>query len=211
MMSGNPTFFGLALTDWAAIATIVNGLTVLILVVINVLYLKSANRQAEAALRQAEAALAQAKEGQRQADAASESLRLLKGQLSEQNHRDLLRAIAILDEMKLDVMFWADITDNKWGMAPETVHLLPDDWSVILLQAGRVSLDLRKETLEAFRMIGNAQYQISSFLSRPQNYRDAQLMPPAHGNLVNAMPKLNQIWAALQLVEEKASASAGPS
>ena len=63
-MPTNHTIFGPALADWAAIATIVNGIIVVVLVGINILYLKSANKQVQAAL-------AQAKEGQRQADAAS--------------------------------------------------------------------------------------------------------------------------------------------
>jgi hypothetical protein len=36
------------------------------------------------------------------------------------------------------------------GMAPETVNLLPEDWSVVLLQAGKISLELRKEVLDAY-------------------------------------------------------------
>lgn len=53
MPTTSHTIFGPALADWAAIATIVNGITVVVLVVINVLYLKSANKQARAALAQA--------------------------------------------------------------------------------------------------------------------------------------------------------------
>ena len=49
-------FLGLRLDKSAAIATIVNGLMVLVLVIINVLYLRSANKQAKAALAQADAA-----------------------------------------------------------------------------------------------------------------------------------------------------------
>jgi hypothetical protein len=192
------TIFGPALADWAAIATIVNGITVVLLVGVNILYLKSANKQVQAAL-------AQAKEGQRQADAASESLRLLKAHSSEQSHRDLVRAIAILDEVNLSAMFWSNITDNKWGMAPPVVKLLPEDWSLILLQAGKVSSELRKEVLESFRMVANAQYQISSFLSLPVNYRNDQLMPPAHLNLVNAMPKLVHVMAMLEQAENQLS------
>ena len=191
-------FLGLPLSDWAAIATLVNGVTVVILVVINILYLRSANRQALAAS-------AQARESQRQADAASESLKLLQSQLSEQNHRELVQAMSVLNEVKLSVMFWTDITDNKWGTAPDEVHLLPDDWSLVLLQAGRVSQELRGEVLEAFRMVGNAQYQISSFLGVPLNARDSRLMPPAHLNLVNAMPKLVNVTGMLELAEKQLS------
>jgi hypothetical protein len=121
---------------------------------------------------------------------------------------NFVRAIAILDDVRLAAMFWADITDNKWGMAPETVKLLPDDWSAVLLQAGKVSSELRKEALEAFRTIANANYQISSFLSKPQNYRNPQLMPPAHLNLVDAIPKLAHVVDALEQSENQASAAA---
>src|SRR5258708_7388704 len=170
-MPTGTTLLGLTLNDWAAIATMVNGVTVVVLVVVNILYVRTANRQTQAALTQAQAALAQAKEGQRQADSASESLRLLKAQLSDQSHRELVRAISILDEVQNEVMFWTGITDNKWGMAPANVNLLPDDSTIVLLQAGRISLELRKEVGETFRMIANANYQIPEFLVAPQTYR----------------------------------------
>jgi hypothetical protein len=48
--------------------------------------------------------------------------------------------------------------------------------------------------------------KISSFLSLPVNYRNDQLLPPAHLNLKNAMPKLVYVTGMLEQTENEISA-----
>lgn len=190
--------WGLSLADWA---TIVNAAALVVLVVINILYLRSANRQAAASM-------AQAKESQRQADAATESLRLLKTESEQRNAEELIRAIAILHAIRHDVAFWTPIVKDKWGMAPSTVHLLPLDWPIVVYRAGRISAELRKEVLILQNYLANANYQITEFLSAHPQFRNSEVLKPAHLNLVNASPVLTEVISKFETFEQ---ANAGQS
>jgi hypothetical protein len=114
-----------------------------------------------------------------QADSASGSLRLLRTQWLAERHRELLRGISILDEIRSQVRYWADITDSKWGTATEASAILPADSNTVLIQAARHSKDLRNEVRETFRMLANADRQIAHFYSQPHNYRQDNLITAA--------------------------------
>ena len=102
---------------WTAAGTIANAAIVAVLALINFLYLRSARRQADAAI-------AQAQQSQRQADAAMESLRVLKNQLDQREKRDIRRAITILRNITNDVNFWKQFFPDKWGQYRTTSHNL---------------------------------------------------------------------------------------
>lgn len=195
-MQPNHTILGFSLEEWAAIATFVNGVTVLVLVVINILYLRSTNKQV--------------KEARRQADVASDSLKLLKEQSNQKDAQELIRVIAILHDVRNDVNFWQPIVKDKWGMWPEKpVNFFPGDWSAVVYQAGQISAELRNDVKVLETFLSNATYQMQLFLSGQVNYRDATLMPLAWGNLENCRPFLNKIINIFESYEQSKPMSSG--
>jgi hypothetical protein len=132
------------------------------------------------------------KEGQRQADAAMESLKLLKVQSEQKDAQELARVLFILNDMQSNLMFWMPIAKDQWGTAPETVKLLPDDWSSVFYQAGKASIELRTEVQTIQKHLTEANLQIARFLSKPPNCRDPSLMPTAYANLQKAAPLLSK-------------------
>jgi len=188
----NHTLLGLSITDWTSI---VSALTVVVLVFVNAYYLKIANRQAEAAN-------AQARESQRQADAAMESLTLLKADAQQHTAQELTRVIAILRGMSADVALWKPIVKDRWGTAPSTIHLIPDDWPLVVYYAGKVSPELREKVLDVYTKLANANYQITQFLSTPIGSRNPSILEPAYLNLENASPDLTYVIGVLESVEQ---------
>src|ERR1700674_1431525 len=106
-MQPGRTIFGFSLEEWAAIATVVNGITVVVLVFINILFLRSTNKQVKASI-------AQADEGRLQADAATESLKLLKAQSDQATAQELIRTLAILHGIQAEVMFWQPVVKDQF-------------------------------------------------------------------------------------------------
>jgi hypothetical protein len=115
-MQAGHAILGLNISEWAAI---VNAVTVVILVFINIDYLRIAKHQAEATH-------AQAKESQRQADVAMENLKLAEAQ-AEQLAAQELTTVAILRGIVVDVTFWLPIVKENWKTAPSSVRLVPGD------------------------------------------------------------------------------------
>ncbi|HEY4050051.1 MAG TPA: hypothetical protein VGM27_24580 [Acidobacteriaceae bacterium] len=189
-MGADHTVLGLNISDWVAI---VNAVTVLILVFVNIYYLKIARDQAEAAR-------AQAKESQRQADVAMENLKLAKAQAEQQAAQELTTTIAILRGLVVDVSFWLPIVKEKGKTAPSTVRLVPDDWPLVVFHAGRVSAEFREKALAVHSMLANANYHITRFLAS----HEPSLLEPAYANLVNVGDKLHEVIAALENFEKSA-------
>jgi hypothetical protein len=90
--------FRLSPETWTAAGTVANAVIVLALAIINFLYMRSAKRQADAARFQAE-------QSHRQADAAMESLRLLKAQMDQAKMRELLGALAVFRHINYEMTF----------------------------------------------------------------------------------------------------------
>jgi hypothetical protein len=193
-MQATHRLLGLDITELAAI---VNACTVVILVFVNAYYLKIAKRQTEAAM-------AQAKESQRQADAAMENLKLAKAQAQRQAVQELTIVIAMLRGVAADVEFWKAIVKEHWNTAPSTVHLVPEDWPLVVYHNGRVSAELRKKVLDLHATLANANYQITRFLSAPVTSRDPSILNPAYTNLVNLTPELDYIIQVLEDFERSA-------
>jgi hypothetical protein len=107
----------LNVSEWASL---VNAVTVVILVIINAYYLKIAKAQVEAAN-------AQARESQRPAGAATENLKLSQAQVQQQAAHELTTVLSLLHGVIADVAFWTPIVKERWNTAPATVRLVPDD------------------------------------------------------------------------------------
>ena len=155
--------------------------------------------------RQLDVLSQQAGETRRQADAALESLRLLKFQSEEQQLRELWRVLPILDDIQGQVRYWKSLfDDNKWNSVNKASKIMPTDFSSVLTQAARHSNELWIEVREAFQMLTNADYQIDRFYSEDKpSYRQDSLRTAAHQNLNNAEPKLTSIVGGFKIFEEK--------
>lgn len=186
----NPhTWWSLTLPEWASI---INAATVVALACLNVWYLKMVKSQANAARDQAS-------ESQRQADAAMESLEILKSQFSEDLTRGLFDVIVSLRQCSLQVQMWERLfAENKFNQTPLTVRILPQNWPSVISQAGRVSKEQRDKVLRLYQLLSNAQFQVEEFISGSIGYRKMELIEPARLNLVNAMPNLANVIAVFE-------------
>lgn len=127
-------------------------------------------------------------------------------QFESENKKELVKAITLLRAMKSNVAYWRDIVKDKWGMAPSTVKLLPDDWSTVVYAAGKISAELRSRVDALEGDLVQANSLITQFLGMPVNYRDQRLMPPAYNLLDSALPHLSSVAAEFEAFE-KASRS----
>jgi hypothetical protein len=188
VMGADHTILGLNISEWAAI---VNAVTIVILVFVNMYYLIIARDQVEAAR-------AQAKESQRQADVAMENLKLAKAQAEQRAAQELTTTIAILRGIVVDVAFWLPIVKENGKTAPSSIRLVPDDWPLVVFHAGRVSGELREKALAVHAMLANANYHITRFLAS----HEPSLLEPAYTNLVKVGDELNQVIAVLENFEK---------
>jgi hypothetical protein len=139
---------------------------------------------------------------QQQATSASESFQLLKTQWQEERDRDLLRAATVLDDIRYEARKWKDITDHKWGTVASASAIVPQDSSVVLVQAARHSNQLQKEVRETFRLLTNSDSQIAQFYSVDiPSHRSDKLMMDAHSNLEQAESRLVRIIEVFQQME----------
>jgi hypothetical protein len=88
----------------------------------------------------------------------------LQTQWLEERHRELLRAMSVLDDIQNQVKNWKDISENKWGTVTQATKIMPADSNTVLIQSARHSKELRIDVRETFRMIANADDQNSSVL-----------------------------------------------
>lgn len=162
-------------------------------------------RRHKETIRQLEVLSQQAAETKRQADVATESLRLLRLQSREQQLRELWRVLPILDAVQGQVQYWLSLfNDNKWNSVNKASKMMPADSSGVLTQAARHSNELWIEVRETFRMLTDADYQIDRFYAEDKpSYRQDSLRTAAHDSLKNAEPKLNRIAGEFKLFEEK--------
>ncbi len=100
-----------------------------------------------------------------------------------------------------DVSFWLDIVNNKWGSAPEAVKLLPDDWSTIIYQAGKISPELRRQVEAVGSSLTQANFLITQFLSISPTFRDLGLLHQGCRHLSEAAPGLSRVIAEFEAFE----------
>lgn len=119
----------------------------------------------------------------------------------QEMQRELVRALTSLRASEQEVRNWLDLTDNKWGMAPPSVRLLPDDWGNVVYVAGMVSDEVRSDLDSLSQKLSEANSLIGRFLGMQVNFRDQRLMPPAHTLLSESAPLLSKVIAAVEVYE----------
>ena len=141
---------------------------------------------------------------EQQANSSSASLQLLKAQAQEQQLRELWRVVPILDDIQGQIRFWLNLFDeNRWNAVNEASKIMPVDSSSVLIQAARHSNELWNKVRETFRMITNADYQLSRYYAQDNPaYRQQSLIDAARNNLRDAEPRLTEIVGVFAMFEE---------
>jgi len=176
---------------WTAVAAIVNVLVVVILVVINFRYMRSAAKQAGAALEQAKAA-------EKQAAAALESIDLVKRQMRDQEKLKRIEAVIDLHRLRMQLDWWIPKLEGSWGQLPPPESFLPDNWASIVFVV-ETALPGRKENLAVIETkVRNAENLVKTELKKPQNYQDGQVFKAASRDLAEASRPLGELLSALE-------------
>jgi hypothetical protein len=165
-------------------------------------YARDTETIAAKSVEQTENARKQVTESQRQADAAMQSLTLLKKQIQGQDAQESARVITTLHAVQSDVSIWLNtIEGSQWGAPPSlTVKLLPDDWAAVVYQAGEVSVELHSDVNSLGKILREANAQISRWLMLPIDGRGPQLKT-AQPNLEAATGFLAKIIGAFEARE----------
>jgi hypothetical protein len=120
----------------------------------------------------------------------------------QEEKRELVRVLTVLRATQKDVLNWLDITNNKWGMAPATLKLLPDDWGSVVYVASSISPELRATVDFLSEHLSEANSLVTRYLGAPVNFRDQTLIPPAHTHLSQGAPLLSNVVAELESYEK---------
>jgi hypothetical protein len=126
---------------------------------------------------------------------------------NREGQRELIQLIAILRAQLDDVLRWRGIVKDKWGMAPASVNLVPDQWPAIVFQAARISKDLRQQVETVGATIAKANATIREFLDAQPNFRNQSLMPAAYRLLDEAAPRLSNVVSEFEAYEKHLNAS----
>lgn len=132
----------------------------------------------------------------------NEEVAKLKNDSGQENKRELIWVLTVLRDLQNNVLFWREILKDKWGRAPETVNLMPEDWSIVIYQSEKISADTRNEVETVGSSLAQANSLITQFLSMQANFRDLQLLPPAYKLLDEAVPRLTAIIDAFEAFEK---------
>jgi hypothetical protein len=166
-------FLGLKLEEWAALATIANVLTVVVLIVVNILYLKAANKQASAAATQAA-------QSQLQATAAQANINFLKARLEEEVGVGRNMVLSAIDGAINSIGYWHSrpLTDlSRASSLPDPGDIVPRDASSILDHARRISPNVGRLVSEGFDNLGLVKHEIERLrnanVALPRGFYDA--------------------------------------
>jgi len=179
-------------TEWTALAAVVNVAVVIGLAIINILYLRSARRQADAAKEQADAARAQA-------EAASQSIRLLQVQADDQAQLNLIQTVTDLRAMQARLVGWPKMLYENWGVLPKSVTvLLPTHWASMIHVIEKNAPDERERlsVIEASLLTANEKLKVE--LARDPNYRSQQGLAEAASMIEKALDPLRRVLIGLE-------------
>lgn len=185
-------FFGLDPTEWMAIASVVNAVTVVVLAIITAWYAFSAKRQANAAENQAKAATVQAEAAKSQslaahsqATAALETIAALREETF--NQRATARQVVLhsIQTAISNIEYWegqGTLESRAQQRAfPQTIALLPSNQSYALDSARMLSHDLASQLNTAFNILGRATSHIESMRVTQQDQLNMQLVTRQSG------------------------------
>ena len=122
--------------------------------------------------------------------------------IKRDEQRELIRVLTVLRALLDDALRWRGIVKDKFGMAPNSVNLLPEAWPDVVFQAAKISGDLRTQVEAVGKTLAEANSKISEFLSAPMNYRNERLMPIAYQLLDEGVPRLSTVITEFEAYEK---------
>jgi hypothetical protein len=186
-------FLHLTLSEWAAVATIVNTLTVCVLILINIGYLRAANNQAEASLRQATAASEQVTESRAQVKLAQDNIEFLRNRLNEDLVFGRDHVLNAIKSAMIRITYWKGLPLTELRVAssfPDSHDLVPSDVAIVAEHARRISSEVGQHVTQGFDYLELARNEIERLrnanVAIPSGSYDSRpSVGPAH--LANAL------------------------
>jgi len=102
---------GFSATEWTALTAIINTAAVIVLVLVNIFYLRSVKTQANA--------------GVSQASAASDNIQLLKSQIQDQTSLKLTEILIDFRRLLMRLEWWTPKVRDGWGALPSELAFFP--------------------------------------------------------------------------------------
>jgi len=183
---------GFTPTEWSALASIVNAVLVLALVVVNIFYTRSATKQAAATHEQAVAT-------REQASLANETINMTSAQLKQQSKLKLTEIIIDFRRLEMQLGYWSDKVRTKWGQGmPPLGNLLPDTWPDIVRIVETQAPAHVENILTIERLLTAAELEINGEMAQPTSYRSDARMKEAADMLDKATKPVRKVLEMLQ-------------
>jgi hypothetical protein len=113
--------------------------------------------------------------------------------LRKEQKRELMETLSLLRVVKMDTDYWLDLSNDKWGMTPDTVNLLHGNWGKINFALSNVSNELRDSSERVYGGLSKANALITQFLNMEKLYRKESLIKEAHDLLAKHAPMLDEL------------------
>lgn len=177
MQSQPDIFMHLTATGWTAIGSIVGAVSIIILAVFNVLYLKAARVASRAANAQAEAGQSAAQAASKQAEAADKTLSELRYQFTMHEVAQKEIALAALNEVARNARSWKESLHTDRSVN-DKASLMPPNWSQVMVFVGQQVPAVMTEMIAVERQISETERQLNDFVHVPLSMRHSQLTAP---------------------------------
>lgn len=174
----------------------------ILLVFVTVMYAYANSRLVEITAAQARSAKEQADAADKQAAAASESIKLVQGQMADQVALNVIQTATSLRRMSADIDSWGKLLWDKWGVLPEFHPFLPEQWANMVYVIGKnvPGQEDRLRTIEE-KLIAATQ-KIKEQLGRDKNFRQSEAFRAGAQDLRDTY---NPLYLVLTEVERKIS------
>ena len=101
-------------------------------------------------------------------------------ELDQERRKELLRVIVVLRDLQVKVLYWRDLTNGKWGLAPPIGKILPNDWSTVSYEAEKITSALRTAVEQVGEKVVKAELLITEYQGVHASYRQDKLMASAY-------------------------------
>jgi hypothetical protein len=180
-------FWNLTGTAWTAISSLVAAASVLVLIVFNWRFLRSAHEQGEAA--------------KEQAAIARMSLETLRKQIIEEHEFQRHAALVVLREISTQIEFWSGHSKMETRSEANRVYLFPDDWNVLASYVSRHIPGLVGKTRVASWDLREAENHLNNILQTPLGTRSGN--SSVQILLDSLAQRLSQAKATFDLIEKE--------
>ena len=188
MQSQRDIFMHQTATGWTAIGSIVGAVSIIVLAVFNILYLKAARAASRASNAQAEAGQSAAQAASKQAEAADKTLRELRYQFTMHEIAQKEIALAALNEVARNARSWRESLHTDRSIN-DKASLMPPNWSQVMVFVGQQVPAVMTEMIDVERQISETERQLNDFVHVPLSMRHSQLTSPKIQPLRSSLEK----------------------